>query len=198
MKKPTPNDYPINDLLKQRWSPRAFSEKPVEKEKLQSILEAARWAPSAFNEQPWRFIVGIKGEKTWGMILETLLEWNRQWAGKAPVLILNLGKNTHEYKGRKNVTFKYDTGQAVAMMVTEVVNQRLVGHQMSGFDAEKATGLFEIPGDYQAISVTAIGYYGDADALPEDMKKSEMEERKRKPLKETVFTGKFGESSDLF
>ena len=157
MQKPINNNYPINDLLKQRWSPRAFSEKPVEKEKLQSILEAARWAPSAYNEQPWRFIVGIKGEKTWDMILETLLEWNRQWAGKAPVLILNLGKKTHEYKGRKNVTFKYDTGQAVAMMVTEVVNQGLVGHQMSGFDAEKATGLFEIPDDYQAISVTAIG-----------------------------------------
>jgi len=83
------------------------------------------------------------------------------------------------------------------MMVTEAVNQGLFGHQMSGFDAAKATELFGIPGDYQAISVTAIGYYGDANDLPADMQKSEMEERKRKPLKETVFAGKFGKSSDL-
>ncbi len=192
MKKPTQNDYPINELLKHRWSPRAFSEKPVEKEKLQNIFESARWAPSAFNEQPWRFIAGIKGDKTWDLILKTLVEWNKKWAGKAPVLILNIGKKTHERNGKNNVTFKYDTGQAVAMMVTEVVNQGLFAHQMSGFDAEKATELFDIPDDYQAISVTAIGYYGDADNLPVDMQKSEKEERKRKLLKETVFSGKFG------
>lgn len=196
MKKQTLNNHPINELLQQRWSPRAFSGKQVEKEKLQSILEAARWAPSAYNEQPWRFIVGIKGDGTWDRICETLVEWNRQWACKAPVLILNIGKKTHEYNGKNNVTFKYDTGQAVAMMVTEAVNQGLFSHQMSGFDAEKAAELFDIPDDYQAISVTAVGYYGNAEDLPEDMYKSEMEERKRKSLKELVFSGKFGEQSE--
>ena len=197
MKKSTRNNHPVNELFKQRWSPRAYSEKPVEKEKLQSIFEAARWAPSAFNEQPWRFIVGIKGDKTWDLILETLVEWNQKWAGKAPVLVLNIGKKTHAYNGKKNITFKYDTGQAVAMMVIEAVNQGLYGHQMSGFDAEKASALFDIPDDYQPISVTAFGYYGNAEELPEDMYKSEMEDRKRLPLKETVFSGKFGVSSDL-
>ncbi|NOX86415.1 MAG: nitroreductase family protein [Chlorobi bacterium] len=196
MKKPTNNNYPINELLKHRWSPRAYSEKPVETEKFQSILEAARWAPSAFNEQPWRFIVGVKGDKTWDMILETLVEWNRQWAGKAPVLVLNIGKKTHTRNGKNNVTFKYDTGQAVAMMVTEAVNQGLFGHQMSGFDAKKAAELFAIPDDYQAITVTAFGYYGNTDELPEDMYKSEIEERKRRSLKELVFSGKFGEPSN--
>lgn len=82
------------------------------------------------------------------------------------------------------------------MMVTEVVNQGLFGHQMSGFDTEKAAGLFNIPDDYQPISVIAIGYYGNAGQLPEDMFKAETEERNRRPLKELVFTGKFGEPSD--
>jgi len=49
--------YPVNDLSRIRWSPRAFSEKPVEKDKIRSILEAARWSPSAGNEQPWHFVV---------------------------------------------------------------------------------------------------------------------------------------------
>ena len=186
MKKPTHNDYPINDLLKHRWSPRAYSEKPVEPEKIKSLLEAARWAPSAFNEQPWRFIVGRKGDKTWGLILETLVEWNQQWAGKAPVLIMNLGKKTSSYNGKPNATYAYDTGQAVAMMVTEAVNQGLIGHQMSGFDAVKATELFNLADDFQPISITAFGYYGNPELLPDDMKKSEFEERKRKPLEALV------------
>ena len=44
--------YPINDSLKQRWSPLAFSDQMVEPEKLCSVLEAVRWAASSYNEQP--------------------------------------------------------------------------------------------------------------------------------------------------
>lgn len=198
MQKPTHNNHPISNILAKRWSPRAYSDKVVEKEKLQSILEAARWAPSSMNEQPWRFIVGVNRDKTWALIFETLVEWNQKWAGKAPVLILNLAKKTFTYKGRPNATYAYDTGQAVAMMVTEVVNQGLFGHQMGGFSAEKAHELFDIPDDFLPVSVTAIGYYGDINELPIDMHESEMEERKRRPITDTVFSNTFGEPSNLF
>ena len=198
MNKPTNNDYPILESLNRRWSPRAYSEKPVEKEKLQSILEAARWAPSARNEQPWRFIIGQKGDGTWEKIFESLVEWNQQWTKRAPVLVLNIGKKFYDFKHLPNDTYQYDTGQAVAMSVTEAVNQGLIGHQMGGFSPEKAIELFDIPEDYQPISVAAFGYYGDPELLPDDMKESEFEERKRRPLNETVFAGKFGEACDLF
>ncbi len=198
MEKPADNQFPILGTFRQRWSPRAFSEKAIEKEKLQSMLEAARWAPSARNEQPWRFIVGVKGDGTWEKIYKILVEWNRQWAGRAPVLVINIGKKFYDFKHLENDTYQYDTGQAVAMMVTEAVNQELIGHQMGGFSASKARELFEIPDDYQPISISAFGYYGDPDQLPEDMRKSEFEERKRRPLNDTVFSSKFGESSNLF
>ena len=60
MDKPAETQYPIHDVLRQRWSPRAYSERMVEPEKLRSLFEAARWAPSSNNEQPWHFIVGTK------------------------------------------------------------------------------------------------------------------------------------------
>lgn len=198
MQKPTSNNFPISDLFKHRWSPRAYSDKPVEKEKLQSIFEAARWAPSARNEQPWRFIIGQKGDGSWEKIFESLVEWNQKWTAKAPVLVLNLGKKYYKYKHLPNETYQYDTGQAVAMMVTEAVNQGLIAHQMSGFHPEKAIKLFQIRDDYQPISVTAFGYYGDPELLPLEMKNSEFEGRKRRPLDETVFSNKFGISSKLF
>jgi nitroreductase len=198
MKKPASNEYPILETLRQRWSPRAFSEQPVEKEKLQRIFEAARWAPSSMNEQPWRFIVGHKGDKSWQRIYETLVEWNQKWAGKAPVLIMNLGKTTFTYKGRPNATYHYDTGQAVSMMSTEAQNQGLYTHQMGGFSKEEAVRLLNIPEDFEPISVTALGYYGEADALPEDMYKSEVSPRKRNPIDSMVFSGSFGQVSGLF
>src|SRR6266404_2210708 len=57
MDKPAETQYPIEEILRRRWSPRSFSERLVEPEKLQSLFEAARWAPSSFNEQPWNMIV---------------------------------------------------------------------------------------------------------------------------------------------
>ena len=53
-------DYPIHDLIRNRWSPRAFADRAVEPEKLLSLLEAARWAPSSYNYQPWGFIIATK------------------------------------------------------------------------------------------------------------------------------------------
>ena len=192
MEKSAHNNYTIHKNIEQRWSPRAFSEKQVEKEKLNSILEAARWAPSAFNEQPWRFIVGQRGNSTYDSILKTLVDWNQLWAGKAPVLILNIAKKTFTHNNTPNVTFKYDLGQAVGLMILEVVNQGLVSHQMSGFDSVMAADLLKVPDDYQVVSVTAIGYLGNIDDLPEDMAKMESSPRERKDIGSMVFYEEFG------
>ncbi|NOY51714.1 MAG: nitroreductase family protein [Chlorobi bacterium] len=187
----TTNRYPISSLIENRWSTRAFSGSKVEEGKLNSILEAGLWAASAFNEQPWRFIVGRKGSETYDKILSTLVEWNQRWAGKAGVLVLNIAKNTFTHNNKPNATCNYDLGQAAAFMSIEAVNQGLCSHQMSGFDAQKAAEIFNINRGYNIVSVTAIGYYGDAEELPADMQKSENEERSRKNFNTMVFTGKF-------
>ena len=100
MKKPAITRRNISENIKNRWSPRAFDSRPVEEDKLLSVLEAGRWAASAFNEQPWRFVIGNKGEEKYDKILASLVEWNQQWAAKAPVLILNLAKKTFSRNGK--------------------------------------------------------------------------------------------------
>ncbi|MGD0451091.1 MAG: nitroreductase family protein [Candidatus Bathyarchaeia archaeon] len=47
----------LDNCIKSRRSVRAFADKPIPKEKIEAILEAAVWAPSATNVQPWRFII---------------------------------------------------------------------------------------------------------------------------------------------
>lgn len=51
------------ELVQNRQSDRAFLDKPIEKEKIERILEAARLAPSACNSQPWKFVVVTNPEK---------------------------------------------------------------------------------------------------------------------------------------
>ncbi len=194
MKKKRLNKYEIVDYIADRWSPRAFdAAKKIENGAVMSLLEAARWAPSAFNEQPWRFMVGHRGDKTFDNILSTLVEWNRQWAANASVLVLNMGKKTFTKNGKQNVTFKYDVGQAVAFMLIEAMHHEIISHEMSGFDSAEASRLFHIPDDFQPISVTAFGYFGDTDSLPEDMRKMEISDRSRKNIDAIAFRNTFGE-----
>jgi nitroreductase len=47
----------VMGAIKGRRSIRQFSDKPVEREELGRLLEAARWAPSGGNLQKWRFVV---------------------------------------------------------------------------------------------------------------------------------------------
>ncbi len=187
MNKPADTHHNISDIIKNRWSPRAFDNQPVEEEKLFSVLEAGRWAASAFNEQPWRFVVGKKGGEKYEKILASLIEWNQQWAGEAPVLILNLAKKTFTRNGKPNATALYDLGQAVSAMAIEAVNQGLAGHQMSGFDADNVRVSFDISDDFHVVSVMALGYEADLKKLPEDMQQMETSARERKTLDDILF-----------
>ena len=187
MQKIAKTEIEINPIIAHRWSPRAFSSKPVEQDKITALLEAARWSSSAFNEQPWRFIVGKEQDDSWKKILESLVEWNRNWAKTSPLLILNIAKLNFTHNNKPNDIALYDLGQAVSSMTLEAVHQDLFSHQMTGFDSKKAEELFNIPEGFKAVSVTAFGYYGDPADIPEDIAKMEKNERSRKDLNEIVF-----------
>ena len=198
MDKTAKNQYLVNDLSKNRWSPRAFSDQPVELEKLQSLFEAARWSASAGNEQPWRYLIGIKSDETWTKILETLEKGNQSWAEKAPVLLLVMGKKTRGKRNSDNFYYAYDTGQSMAHLSLEAMSQGLHLHQMGGFSHESAREKFGIPEDHQPLAAVAIGYFGNPDSLNDDQKESERSERKRKDFSEIVFSGSFGQPSNIF
>ena len=198
MEKPAVTKHNINKHIKSRWSPRAFSDKPVPKEALQRISEAAKWAPSAYNEQPWRFFVGLKGDTTWKKIFDTLVEFNQGWAKLAPVLILSVGSKKFSANGHPNNVFTYDVGQSAAYITFQATEEGLHVHQMSGFDPNKASELFGIPNDFQALTVIALGYKGDPSLLDDGLRSAEAKPRSRKESKELFFSESFGKASPLF
>ncbi len=187
----------INDLATKRWSPRAFQDRPVEKEKLVALFEAARWAASGGNVQPWRFILGIRPDETWTKIFNALNPGNQAWNEKIPVLIVALGERYSGQDQTDSPSFQYDTGQAVANLCIEVIHQGLFAHQMGGFSISRIHESFHVPENHLAITTIAVGYIGDPEFLPEKLKIRELQDRVRRPLSETVFSGTFGKSSGL-
>lgn len=196
MQKEAVTDRDIIPLLKKRWSPRAFEDRPVENDKLLNILEAARWSPSASNLQPWVFFAGLKSDNTYDKIFSILNEFNQLWAGNAPVLILNCARTTST-DGNTSATWQYDLGQAVAHLSIQAMAEDIYTHQMGGFDRQKAVEIFKLPENYRAVSVTALGYIGDPKMLHPRMQKSEVAPRERKEINTFVFADVFGETPGL-
>ena len=81
LRKPAEAAHPIHALIGERWSPRAFAERPVAQGTLHSVLEAARWAASAVNQQPWSFVVATREDaEAHARMVGTLMEGNVRWA----------------------------------------------------------------------------------------------------------------------
>jgi nitroreductase len=176
------------DIIRQRWSPRAYSDKPVEPEALKQVFEAARWAASSFNEQPWRFLVGHKGDETYKKIFDSLVEFNQGWAKSAPVLILSAAKKTFTQSGKPNQFGLHDTGAANSYIALQATALGFHTHSMAGFDHDKVRKAFHIPDDFEIGSVTALGYLGDPEGLSEQLRNQETAPRQRKALEEIVFS----------
>lgn len=192
------NDYPILDLIRQRWSPRAFSDEPVDRELLRQLFEAARWAPSSFNEQPWRFIIATRDEPgEFERLSNALIEGNRKWATGAQVLGLTIVKETFSRNGSENRAAEHDLGQAMAYLSLEAIRHNLYVHQMAGILPDKARELFHIPEGYKPFTMFALGYRGDSEQLSESKRRSEQAERSRKAIDEIAFRGDWRDRKPL-
>ncbi len=197
MEKPADTQYPIHDLLRQRWSPRAFDDRPVELEKLRSLFEAARWAPSSNNGQPWRFLVAMKENKAeHDRLFNCLVEANQKWTYRAPVLLLSVAALQFE-DGSPNRHALHDTGMAAENLVIQATALGLVAHQMAGFDIDRARADCQIPDGYEPVAMMAVGYPGDPALLSDRLRAREVQPRVRKPFTEFVYSATWEHPSPL-
>lgn len=183
---------PIHDIIAQRWSGRAFDQRrPVSRQHIIALLEAARWAPSCFGDEPWRFILWDKNNDAvaWQKAFACLGEFNQQWVKNAPVLLLATANALFHKTGKPNRWGQYDTGAAAENLCLQAAALGLMAHQMGGFDADKTRQVFAIPTQYECMAMIAVGYAASPDILSEDLKQRELAQRARRPLQECFFEG---------
>ena len=201
MQKTAITQVPIADLIANRWSPRAFdAAKPVSQAQIIALLEAARWAPSCFGDQPWRFLICQKNSnqnadtEAWQQAFDCLASSNQIWVQAAPILILTCANTLFGHNQSPNRWAQHDTGAAAENLCLQASHMGLAAHQMGGFNADLAREKFAIPAQYTPMAMIALGYAGDPNQLPDELKQRELAERKRKPLGELFFTDAWGKS----
>jgi nitroreductase len=182
--------YPVHPFIRDRWSPRAFAARPVDRETLGSLLEAARWAASCANEQPWSFIVARKEDGVaFEQILRCLVPGNQPWAQSAPVLMISLARTTFAGNGKPNRHALHDVGAATAQLTLQATALGLFVHPMAGVDRDCVRAEFELPEDIEVVTAIAVGWPGDPETLPEKLREREKAPRERKSLDAMVLGG---------
>lgn len=189
---PATVETPVFETILLRRSRRAYSHQPVEPEKIRSLFEAARWAPSSVNEQPWIYLYATRNEEAlWKKIFDTLSDGNKIWAKDAPLLIVSMARKNFTRTGNVNTSAKYDLGGANAFLSLHATELGLNVHQMGGYDPTALRKNLNVPEAYEMGVIMAVGYPGDADLLPENLKQREVAPRVRAQQAEFVMNKPF-------
>lgn len=144
------------ELATQRYSVRNFEPQPIEKDKLQYVLEAARIAPSAANFQPWQFLVITESE----LLKKIQTTYHRSWFVTAPAVIIALGDHArgwHRASDGKDFT-EIDVAIAVDHLTLAAAEKGLGTCWVCNFDAAKCCEMINAPENLEAIALIPIGY----------------------------------------
>jgi len=189
MKKIATTEVPINEVIAQRWSPRAFdSHYVMAEDSVKSLFEAARWAPSCYGDQPWQFVLFKKEDATaWTSALNCLSVNNQNWAMDASILIVVCANKNFNHNKEPNRWAHYDTGAASENICLQATSIGLSAHQMGGFDQDKIRNLSNIPIKFDILSCMVVGKNLDESRLSKVQKDKEGQVRSRKALKDIYF-----------
>lgn len=173
--------YPVIDLIRQRWSPRSFADKAISPDDVHTILEAASWSFSAMNEQPWRYAVAYRGTALFDIFSSWLAAGNQPWAKHAAALVLS-STVTSFASGRPYPDALHDAGAANMLLTLQAGSMGIGVHPMAGFD--KAAAESFLPEGLQPVIMLAMGYPDTHEKLDEPYRTRELAPRTRKSLNE--------------
>jgi len=108
------------------------------------------------------------------------------------VLMISVAKLHFDRDGAPNRHAFHDTGIATGFLMLQAASLGILAHGMAGFDAAKARELYAIPESHEAVAAIGLGYPGDEQGAPEELRKRN-QHRPRLTLDQFVFAGRWGQ-----
>jgi nitroreductase len=159
------------DLIKKRYSVRAYYPDPVEDEKLQKVLEAARLAPTAANRQPFQIIViHTKGRRK-----ELNNIYPAVWFVQAPLLICACSIHDQAWTRRDGKNYgEVDTAIVMDHIILTAASLGLGTCWIGAFNAEAARKVLGLPDNVEPLAFTPLGYPAVGPEIKDRKKLSEL------------------------
>lgn len=178
------------EAIRKRCSLKAcISERAVEPEKVQAVLEAACLAPSARNTQPWRFVV-VQGKEAIETLVDTAFFGPSAIVRKAPVIIVVCARPEDDVVIDGKEYYLFDVGLAVENMLLAATDLGLVTHPMASFREAEVRRILHIPDDFRVVIVTPLAY--PLATSYDEAAKERLGQRTRKDVKEVAYLNQWG------
>ena len=142
-------------IIGKRRSIRSYKKEPVEKKKLNRILEAGRLAPSASNRQPWRFII-VTDEK----VKEKLrVAYDEEWFVSAPVIIIGCAVPEEAWMRMDGQEYwMVDVAIAMQNMILTATELGLGTCWIADFDEKAIQKALNLPSNTRVVAMTPLGH----------------------------------------
>lgn len=148
----------LMEQIKKRYSVRSYQNRPVEKNKLDAVLEAARLAPSAKNFQEWRFVVVQDAETRQRLVPAAN---NQAFIGQAPVVIACCATNCEYVMRCGQLSYPIDLAIAIDHMTLQAVEEGLGTCWVGSFFEDQVKNVLGIPKGIRVVELLALGYPAD-------------------------------------
>jgi len=148
----------VMEAIKERRSVRGYQKKPVEKEKLDAVLEAARLAPSASNRQEWRYVVATDED-----IRKKLCEAasSQHFVAEAPVVIAACADTNNHVMKCRQPCYPIDVSISIDHLTLAAVEEGLGTCWIGSFDEDQVREILQIPREIRVVQLLTLGYPAD-------------------------------------
>ncbi len=167
----------VNEAITNMLRIMKYLDKPVERENIELVLEAARLAPSGVNRQTWKFIVVEDVNMRQALAMNTR---GHYWAARAPVIIAAVATDPTVMTGSREPAHRIDIAIAIDHMTLTAHALGLGTCWIGAFNQRAAEDLLGVPDDMEVVLLMTLGY-----------PKAPGVDRGRKPLNEIMAYEKF-------
>jgi nitroreductase len=157
VRKEDPMDF--MELVRARYSVRAYRDAPVEPSELEQVLEAARLAPTADNRQPFRLIV----IHTRGREAELRRIYGRDWFVQAPLVIAACAVPAESWVRKTDGKHYAEVDVAIVVdhLTLAAAELGLGTCWVAAFDPLAARQVLGLPEGIEPVAFTPLGHPAD-------------------------------------
>jgi len=181
----------VKEAIRKRRAYRCLLPVEITDDLINDLAECAQITASCFNNQPWRYIFVY--DKDVLLKMHEALSSGNEWAKKASMIIVVLGKKEDDCIIRDRIYYRFDIGMATSAMILRATELGLVAHPIAGYSPKKTREILGIPENIDVITLVIVGKHSDKidSILSEKQIEAEKERPKRKSLNEFVYKNRY-------
>ena len=181
----------VKEAIEKRRAYRSLEPAEITKDLIKDLAECVQITASCFNNQPWRYVFVYDPE-----ILKRMheaLSSGNEWAQKASMIIVVLGKQEDDCVIRDRIYYRFDIGMATAAIILRATELGFVAHPIAGYSPKKTREILGIPEDVDVITLVIVGKHSDKidPVLSDKQVEAEKKRPERIPIDDFVYINRY-------